>query len=64
VRQLRESQPVPFVRMEVEPGQESQVDFGRGACVMVEGKRRHCMAPILSPKTALKINNLRNSISK
>jgi transposase len=27
VRQLRQSQPVPFVRMEVEPGAEAQVDF-------------------------------------
>jgi transposase len=31
VRQLRQTQPVPFVRMEVEPGAEAQVDFGQGA---------------------------------
>jgi len=37
VRQLRQSQPVPFVRMEVEPGAEAQVDFGQGAWVMVDG---------------------------
>src|SRR6266404_8551053 len=35
VRQLRQSQPVPFVRVEVEPGAEAQVDFGQGAWVMV-----------------------------
>src|SRR5438094_939542 len=40
VRQLRQSQPVPFVRMEVEPGTEAQVDFGQGAWVMVDGKRK------------------------
>jgi len=26
---LRETQPIPFVRMEVEPGAEAQVDLGR-----------------------------------
>jgi transposase len=40
VRQLRQTQPVPFVRMEVEPGAEAQVDFGQGAWVTVEGKRK------------------------
>jgi len=30
VRQLRQTQPIPFVRMEVEPGAEAQVDFGQG----------------------------------
>ena len=35
VRQLLQTQPVPFVRMEVEPGQEAQVDFGQGAWVLV-----------------------------
>jgi len=40
VRQLRQTQPIPFVRMEVEPGVETQVDFGQGAWVMVEGKRK------------------------
>jgi transposase len=50
VRQLRESQPVPFVRMEVEPGQEAQVDFGQGAWVMVDGKRKrpHLFRVVLS----------------
>src|SRR6266403_857894 len=40
VRQWCQSQPVPFVRMEVEPGQEAQVDLGQGAWVLVEGKRK------------------------
>lgn len=40
VRQLRQTQPIPFVRMEVEPGVEAQVDFGQGAWVMVDGKRK------------------------
>ncbi len=50
VRHLRESQPVPFVRMEVEPGAEAQVDFGQGAWVMVDGKRKrpHLFRIVLS----------------
>ena len=50
VRQLLQTQPVPFVRMEVEPGQEAQVDFGQGAWVLVEGKRRrpHLFRIVLS----------------
>ncbi len=35
VRPLRQTQPIPFVRMEVEPGAEAQVDFGQGACKRV-----------------------------
>jgi len=50
VRQLRQTQPVPFVRMEVAPGAEAQVDFGQGAWVMVEGKRKrpHLFRVVLS----------------
>jgi len=50
VRQLLQTQPVPFVRMEVEPGQEAQVDFGQGAWVMVAGKRKrpHLFRIVLS----------------
>src|SRR5580692_12737619 len=50
VRHLRETQPIPFVRMEVEPGAEAQVDFGQGAWVMVEGKRKrpHLFRIVLS----------------
>jgi len=40
VRQLRQSQPVPFVRMEVGTGAEAQVDFWPGPWVMVDGKRK------------------------
>src|SRR6185503_8753181 len=50
VRQMRQSQPVPFVRMEVAPGAEAQVDFGQGAWVLVEGKRKrpHLFRIVLS----------------
>jgi transposase len=50
VRQLRETLPVPFVRMEAEPGMEAQVDFGQGAWVMVDGKRKrpHLFRIVLS----------------
>ncbi len=50
VRQLRRSLPVPFVRMEVEAGQEAQVDFGQGAWVMADGKRKrpHLFRVVLS----------------
>jgi len=49
VRQLRQSQPFPFVRMEVEPGAEAQVDFGQGAWV-VDGQRKrpHLFRIVLS----------------
>ncbi len=40
VRQVRQAQPIPFMRMEVEPGTEAQVDFGQGAWVWVNGKRK------------------------
>ncbi|MDB6128944.1 MAG: Transposase [Verrucomicrobiales bacterium] len=50
VRQLGTHTPLPFRRMECEPGYEVQVDFGQGAWVMVEGKRRrpHLFRLILS----------------
>src|SRR6266567_3875448 len=50
VRQLRQTQPVPFVRMEVEPGAEAQVDFGQGAWVLGDGKRKrpHLFRIVLS----------------
>ena len=41
VRRLQAAAVVPFCRIEVEPGQEAQVDFGLGAWVVDEsGKRR------------------------
>jgi len=40
VRRLGAATPLPFRRMECEPGQEGQVDFGSGAWVLEDGKRR------------------------
>jgi transposase len=40
VRRLGATTPLPFRRMECEPGQEGQVDFGSGAWVFEDGKRR------------------------
>ena len=50
VRRLRQTQPVPFVRMEVMPGVEAQVDFGQGAWVVAAGKRKrsHLFRMVLS----------------
>jgi transposase len=50
VRHLRQIQPVAFARIEVEPGAEAQVDFGQGAWVIVEGKRKrpHLFRIVLS----------------
>jgi len=50
VRQLLARQPAPFVRMEVAPGAEAQVDFGQGAWVVAEGKRKrpHFFRVVLS----------------
>ncbi|HXI72527.1 MAG TPA: DDE-type integrase/transposase/recombinase [Verrucomicrobiae bacterium] len=50
VRQLLQTQPVPFVRMEVDARAEAQVDFGQGAWVLVDGKRKrpHLFRIVLS----------------
>jgi transposase len=50
VRQLEAANPLPFRRMESEPGQEAQVDFGQGAWVVEEGRRRrpHVLRVVLS----------------
>jgi transposase len=40
VRRLRQSTPLPFRRMECAPGDEAQIDFGRGAPVEEPGRRR------------------------
>ena len=50
VLRLQPAQELPFRRMECAPGQELQVDFGQGAGVMVEGKRRktHLFRGVLS----------------
>ena len=50
-RRLQHSRPLPFRRMEVAPGDEAQVDFGRGApLVGPDGKRKcpHAFRIILS----------------
>lgn len=50
VRSLEASQSVPFRRIETEPGHEAQVDFGQGAWVEEEGRRRrpHVLRLVLS----------------
>lgn len=51
VRKLEAANPLPFRRMECEPGDEAQVDFGQGAWVIdAEGKRRrpHLFRLVLS----------------
>lgn len=40
VRRLEQAHPLPFRRLESEPGQEAQVDFGQGAWVVESGRRR------------------------
>ena len=50
-RRLRHTHPLPFRRMECDPGQEAQIDFGKGAPVMsADGKRRrtHVLRIVLS----------------
>jgi transposase len=50
VRRLARQTEPPFRRMECAPGQELQVDFGQGAWVIVNGKRRrpHLFRAVLS----------------
>ncbi len=50
VRQLEQAHSLPFRRMESEPGQEAQVDFGQGAWVVQDGRRRrpHVLRVVLS----------------
>ena len=51
VRKLKHSTPLPFRRMECAPGEEAQVDFGRGAPVITsDGKRKrpHLFRIVLS----------------
>src|SRR5437660_8167594 len=40
VRQLQQANPLPFRRLESEPGQEAKVDLGQGAEVPEDGLRR------------------------
>jgi len=50
VRRLGSASPLPFRRMECAPGEEAQVDFGRGAPVEVDGRRKfpHVLRVVLS----------------
>jgi len=50
VRRLGGGTPLPFRRMECEPGHEAQVDFGSGAWIVENGKKRrtHVLRIILS----------------
>lgn len=51
VRHLRTSSDLPFRRMETDPGQEAQIDFGQGAPIIdAAGKRRrsHVLRVVLS----------------
>jgi transposase len=53
-RQLGAAHPLPFRRLETEPGHEAQVDFGQGAWVVEEGRRRrpHVLRIVLSHSRA------------
>lgn len=50
LRRLGSSTPLPFRRMECDPGQEAQVDFGSGAWIIKEGYKRrpHVLRVVLS----------------
>ena len=50
VRQLAHRTELPFRRMECAPGHELQVDFGQGAWVLADGRRRrpHLFRAVLS----------------
>jgi len=50
VRRLGGNAPLPFRRMECPPGAEGQVDFGRGAPVETDGRRKfpHVLRLVLS----------------
>ncbi|HIF33031.1 MAG TPA: transposase [Planctomycetaceae bacterium] len=49
-KQLEARCPVPFRRLETEPASEAQVDFGTGAPVLQDGKRKrtHVLRVVLS----------------
>jgi hypothetical protein len=60
VRKLGAAQPLPFRRMETEPGQEAQVDFGQGAWIVEEGRRRrpHVLRVVLAAISAMRLFSL------
>lgn len=48
---LRQSNPLPFRRIEVPPGEEAQIDFGKGAPIIEEdgrSRRTHVIRVVLS----------------
>jgi len=51
VAKLRQSTPLPFRRIEVPPGEEAQIDFGKGVPIIDENGRRrrtHVLRVVLS----------------
>jgi transposase len=68
-RRLQRGQPLPFRRIEVAPGDEAQVDFGRGAPLLRPDGKRKCPHAFRIwhfggvPKT-LVIDNLRAAVTK
>jgi len=50
VAKLNQAKPLPFRRIEVAAGEEAQIDFGTGAPVIEDGKRRrtHVLRVVLS----------------
>jgi len=50
VHRLGKNSPLPFRRMECPPGAEGQVDFGRGAPIEIDGRRKfpHVLRVVLS----------------
>jgi transposase len=50
VHRLQQHTPLPFRRLECQPGQETQVDFGTGAPILIDGHRRrtHVLRIVLS----------------
>ncbi len=52
VRRLRSLSPMPYRRIEVDPGREAQIDFGRGAPVVgADGRRRGRRSPDIGSAT-------------
>jgi transposase len=54
VRRVGATSPLPFRRIECAPGEEMQVDFGQGAWIEADGKRRrpHLFRAVLSNSRA------------
>ena len=63
VRQLGQTIAPPFRRMECQPGDELQIDFGQGAWIEVDGKRRrpHLFRAVLSHDTETFLRGVENA---